>query len=82
MSSHIGLSCPDCRRPVGKNIVGWVNKPCGLTAEEHKRVAQAREEAKKQAHELMVQERIDEQMPKAIIDEVYEDAERRARRHH
>jgi hypothetical protein len=80
MSSHIDLSCPDCRRPVGKNIVGYVNVPCGLSAEEHKRVAKAREEAKKQARELMVQSRIDEQLPRAVIDEIYKDAERRARK--
>ena len=52
---------------------------CGMTYEEHKRVAEARREAERQAHELMVQERISQQLPRALIKEVYNQAERDVR---
>ena len=52
---------------------------CGMTYDEHRRVAAARREAEKQAHELLVQERINEQLPRAVIAEVYKQAERKVR---
>jgi hypothetical protein len=70
--------CPDCwTLKQYSGISNWVFTWCGLSEDEHRRVGEAREQAKKQAHELMVQERIDRQLPEAVIAEVYKEAERR-----
>ncbi|MGB8098963.1 MAG: hypothetical protein WCF17_17525, partial [Terracidiphilus sp.] len=51
-------------------------RDCGLTAKEHKRVAKARRRAEKEARKLMVEAREREQLPRALIKEVYDKAER------
>lgn len=72
-------NCPDCRTEQTRFGTKWI--PCGLTNAEHTRVAKVRDraekQARKQAHALMVQERIDRQYPKALIGAVYNEAERR-----
>lgn len=73
----IDWTCPDCWPPSeGKTPY----KPCGLTDVEHIRVAQARAKAEKQAHEMMVQHRIDMALPEAIIKEIYDEAMRAVKR--
>ena len=39
-------------------------------------MAKVRRKANKQAHKLMVQERIEQQLPRAIMKEIYDQAER------
>jgi hypothetical protein len=81
--ADINYGCPHCQTPIEWDEFGEVSKvrvvSCGLTREEHIEVAKARAIAERQAHELLVQNRIDEQLPKAIIAAVYDDASRRVR---
>ncbi len=73
--------CPDCW--VMKDGGGYTYEgfePCGLTAAEHRRMAKLRKRAEKQAHQLMVKARESTVLPRAIIKEVYDQAERDARR--
>jgi len=80
------LDCPYCHYE-GYKTVGQSGQiitmscfvPCGMTYEEHQRVAAARREAEKQAHELLVRERVEEQLPRAVIRRVYNELERRVR---
>lgn len=81
--ADINYGCPHCQIPIEWDERGQVSKvrvvPCGLTREEHIEVAKARAVAEKQAHDLMVQNRIDEQLPRAVLRLIYDDATRRVR---
>jgi hypothetical protein len=71
--------CPDCWQPQ-PNGYAKVYKPCGLSNSEHRRMAKLRKRAEKQAHQLMVKARESTVLPRAIIKEVYDQAERDTRR--
>ena len=68
--------CPDCNVPDGS---GHRLVPCGLSKSEHKRMRKLRSQAEKQVHQLVVQARERELLPRAIIKEVYDEAERGVR---
>ena len=79
----IDYGCPDCqintRHPSGYGGIRTTYQDCGLTAKEHKRVAKARRRAEKEARKLLVEAREREQLPRALIKEVYDQAERQVR---
>jgi hypothetical protein len=71
--------CPECRVYNAGGV--WVRcEPCGLTYEEHRRMSTLRAQAEKQAHQLAMQARERQLLPRALIKEVYDKAERDVRR--
>jgi hypothetical protein len=70
--------CPDCWKPPPSGY-GFVYKPCGLSNAEHKRMRKLRAQAEKQAHQLAVEARERELLPRALIKEVYDQAEQDVR---
>jgi hypothetical protein len=73
---NFDYSCPDCWRERSE-YGGSIYHRCGLTVGEHKKIAKARKRADKQAHEVVVQSRMSEVYPKAIIKATYDEADRR-----
>ena len=69
--------CPDCNVPDGS---GYRLVPFGLSKAEHKRMRKLSVQAEKQAHQLAVQARERQLLPRAIIKEVYDQAEQDVRR--
>jgi len=65
--------CPGCNVPDGS---GHRLAPCGLSTAEHKRMRKLRARAEDQAHQLVVQARERELLRRALIKEVYDQAER------
>lgn len=62
-------TCPDCG-----------SDPCGLSKREHRHMERLRAQAERQAHQLVVQARERELLPRALIKEVYDKAEQDVRR--
>lgn len=72
-------NCPDCR--VYNDAGVWVaNEACGLTREEHKWMAEERRKAEAEAHRLMLEGKVEQLLPKAIIKAIYDEAEEAVRR--
>lgn len=74
---HFDPACPDCRVP--SKYGGFTLRRCGLTKAEHKRIKKLRAEAEQKAHQLMVEARERELLPKAIIKMAYDEAERQSK---
>jgi len=74
----IDWRCPDCFHPNERG--GTTINPCGLTKAEHKRLRKLRKQAERRAHQLVVDARERELLPRALIKEVYDQAERDVRR--
>jgi hypothetical protein len=75
--------CPDCQANYER--LKAARKPqwacgCGLTVGEHKRIARARVQAENVARERMLQAKERDQLPLAMIKEVYDDSEWEVRR--
>jgi hypothetical protein len=76
----IHYSCPDCWQPIDGRPGERVYKFCGLSDQDHARLLEARGRAKQQAHAMMMQHRIDQALPEAIIKEIYDEAARAVKR--
>lgn len=50
-------------------------KACGMTRKEHKRMAKLQEKAKAEAHAIAVAAKEQELLPRAIIRELYQNAD-------
>ncbi len=70
--------CPDCRIP--NKYGGHTYKACGLTKGEHRRMSKLRKQAEEKAHQLMVEARERDLLPRAIIKMAYDEAERQTKR--
>jgi hypothetical protein len=74
MTERWDTDCEYCRVYDARGV--WVRcVPCGMTLEEHARMAKSRTEAEAQAHALVVAAREQELLPQAIIQELYSGAD-------
>ncbi len=71
------ITCPDCKVP--SQYGGWHYVGCGLSKSEHKRMAKLRVKARAEAHRQMVEAKEQTLLPRAIIEAIYDEAERRVR---
>ncbi len=74
--------CPDCCANAErlKGVKQQWACGCGLTVAEHKRMRGLRAQAEQKAHQLMVEARERDLLPRAIIKMAYDEAERQTKR--
>lgn len=72
-------NCPDCRVYNDEGV--WCrSEACGLTWDEHRWMAEERKKAEAEAHQLIVEGRAQQLLPRAIIKAIYDEAEQAANR--
>ena len=80
----IDYQCPDCTvllrsgAPYNEGTITY--RSCGLSAKDHRWMRKVRQVADRTAKQELVRERTAQALPRALIKEVYDDAERRSRR--
>jgi hypothetical protein len=77
----IDYQCPDCKVVLVPAVYseGTITyRSCGLSAKDHKWMRKVRQVAELNAKQELVRERTTQALPRALIKEVYDDAERRA----
>lgn len=74
-------NCADCRALTTYGYRGCrIARSCGLTKAEHRYMRKLREQAEREAHQLVVQAKAEAIRPQAIVKAFYDEAEQAAKR--